>query len=97
MVNVRTTGIPGNGVPKSVWSVAEGVKSPSTIVTALPVTLISGEFTVTLKLQFAVSPLASVTVKVLVVVPKGNAEPEANPAVSAVIWPGQLSVPDGVE
>jgi hypothetical protein len=79
------TGTAGNGVPKSVWSVRAGVRSPSTIVTELPVTLISGELTVTLKLQVAVWPFAAVTTYVLVVVPTGNAAPEARPAVRTVV------------
>ena len=52
--------------------------------------------TVTVKLQEAVKPAASVTRKVLVVVPTGNVAPEAKPAVCVVIALGQLSVPTGV-
>jgi hypothetical protein len=48
--------------------------------------------TVTLKLQVAVLPLASVTTNVLVVTPIGNTEPDANPAVCVITCPGQLSV-----
>jgi len=51
--------------------------------------------TVTVKLQLAVSPTASVTVYVTVVVPIGKTEPLAGPAVRAVVAPGQLSVPTG--
>ena len=43
----------------------------------------------------AVLPDASVTSYVLVVVPIGKVEPEASPAISAVVAPGQLSVPTG--
>jgi hypothetical protein len=45
--------------------------------------------------QFAVLPLASVTTNVLVVTPIGNTDPDANPAVSVVTEPGQLSRPTG--
>ena len=51
--------------------------------------------TVTVKLQLAVCPTASVTVYVTVVVPIGNTAPLAKPAVRVVIAPGQLSVPTG--
>jgi hypothetical protein len=49
-------------------------------------------FTVTVKLQVAVLPAASVTTNVFVVVPLGNAEPLAKPAVCAMLEPGQLSL-----
>ena len=52
-------------------------------------------FTVTVKLQVFVLLLASVTLKVLVVIPTGNADPLAKPAVLTVIAPVQLSVPVG--
>jgi hypothetical protein len=52
--------------------------------------------TVTVNEQEVVWLLAAVTVNVLVVVPTGKAAPEARPAVCAVVWPGQLSVPTGV-
>src|SRR5438067_7220508 len=51
--------------------------------------------TVTVKLQAAVLPAASLTTNVLVVTPSGNNEPLARPAVCAVLEPGQLSVPNG--
>ena len=53
--------------------------------------------TVTVKLQLAVLPEASVTWKVFVVTPTGKIEPEANPAVCNVVVPVQLSVPTGGE
>jgi hypothetical protein len=53
--------------------------------------------TVTVKEQVAVKPTASVTWKVLVVVPFGNELPLAKPAVCDVVAPTQLSVPAGVE
>ena len=53
--------------------------------------------TVTVKEQTAVFPAASDTLKVLVVVPTGNAEPGGKPAVCVVVAPGQLSVPTGGE
>ena len=49
-------------------------------------------FTVTVKLQLLVLPLASVTVKRLVVVPFGKVEPLANPAVCVTPPLGQLSL-----
>jgi hypothetical protein len=52
--------------------------------------------TVTSKLQVAVFPLPSVTTKVLVVVPTGNALPLGNPAVWVRVAPGQLSAVVGV-
>jgi hypothetical protein len=52
--------------------------------------------TVTVKEQEVVWLLAAVTTKVLVITPSGKAVPEARPAVCAVVWPGQLSVPTGV-
>ena len=54
-------------------------------------------FTVTVKAQVEVLFAASVTLKVLVVTPTANDDPEAKPAVWIVLWPEQLSVPDGVE
>src|SRR5204862_2450910 len=51
--------------------------------------------TVTVKLQAAVLPAASLTTNVLVVTPSGNNEPLARPAVCTVLEPGQLSVPTG--
>ena len=50
---------------------------------------------VTLNEQEAVLPAASVTMKVLTVVPTGKAEPEGRPAIWVVTAPGQLSVPIG--
>ena len=53
----------------------------------------SVSLTVTVKLQSAVLPLASVTSKVFVVVPTGNNPvPLGRPAVCAIVSPGQLSV-----
>jgi hypothetical protein len=51
----------------------------------------------TVKLQVAEFPAASVTEKIFVVEPTGNAEPLANPAVCVVLAPAQLSVPFGAE
>src|SRR5437764_13018517 len=51
--------------------------------------------TVTVKLQVAVLPAASLTTKLLVVTPSGNNEPLARPAVCTVLEPGQLFVPLG--
>ena len=51
--------------------------------------------TVTVNEQVAVALFAAVTTKVFVVVPTGNVEPLANPAVLTVFAPGQLSVPVG--
>src|SRR5713101_9508467 len=57
----------------------------------------AGDFTFTVKLQLAILPDVSVTLKVLVVVvPIGNIEPDGRPAVCTVTAPGQLSVPTGV-
>ena len=50
----------------------------------------------TSKEQLAVLPEASVTSKVLVVVPMGKVDPLARPAVWVVTGPEQLSVPTGV-
>ena len=47
--------------------------------------------TVTVKLHLAVLPLVSVTVKQLVVIPFGKAEPLGKPLVCVTVWPGQLS------
>ena len=52
--------------------------------------------TVTLKVQVAVWPAASVAVYVLTVVPIGKVEPLARPAVLTVVTPGQLSMATGV-
>jgi hypothetical protein len=49
--------------------------------------------TVTVKLQEAVLPEASVAVQVTVVIPTGNADPDAG--TQAVVTPGQLSVAVG--
>ena len=57
---------------------------------------LSVSFTVTVNEQEALFPLASVTSKVLVVVPTGKKEPLGSPAVCFVVAPGQLSVPTGV-
>jgi hypothetical protein len=51
----------------------------------------SESVTVTSKLQVAVLFEASVTTKVFVVVPIGNVEPLAKPAVWATLLPEQLS------
>lgn len=51
--------------------------------------------TVTVKAQVLLLPAASVTRKVLVVVPTGNEAPEASPVVWVVVDPEQLSVPTG--
>ena len=48
-------------------------------------------FTVTVNEQVAVLPEASVTRKLFVVVPIGNVDPEARPAVRVTTCPGQLS------
>ena len=56
-----------------------------TVIGALQVIVGSSvSFTVTLKLQVAVLPLASVTTNVLVVVPIGNTDPDASPAVCVI-------------
>ncbi len=47
--------------------------------------------TMTSKEQLAVLPDASVTIKVLVVVPMGKVAPEASPADWVTVCPGQLS------
>ena len=47
--------------------------------------------TVTVKLQVAVLPEASVTRKLLVVVPVGKVDPLARPESWAMVCPGQLS------
>ncbi len=49
-------------------------------------------FTVTVKLHVAVLPLASVTVKLLIVVPTAKADPLVKPAVWVVVNPAQLSL-----
>ena len=54
----------------------------------------SVSLTVTLKLQEAVLPLASVTVQVTVLLPLAKVEPEAG--LQLTVWPGQLSAPVGV-
>ena len=51
--------------------------------------------TVTVKLDVAVLPAASVTTNVFVVVPNGNVEPLGKPAVCSVVTPPTLSVPIG--
>ena len=55
----------------------------------------SVSLTFTVKEQLVLLPLASVTVKVLVVVPTGKVAPLARPAVCVVVEPEQLSVPTG--
>ena len=55
----------------------------------------SASLIVTVKLQVAVIPAASVTTNVLVVIPTGNVAPLGRPAVCAVVAPAQLSVPTG--
>ena len=50
----------------------------------------------TLKVHSAKLPEESVTLNVLVVVPRGNVAPLGNPAVCTVVCPGQLSEPTGV-
>ena len=50
--------------------------------------------TVTLKLQEAVLPLASVTVQITVLLPLAKVEPLAG--LQLTVWPGQLSAPLGV-
>ena len=52
--------------------------------------------TVTVKEQFAVWLAASVTTKVLVVVPTGKVELVGKPTVCTVTAPGQLSAPTGL-
>lgn len=51
--------------------------------------------TVTVNEQEDLFPLASITTKVLVVVPTGKVEPLGRPAVCVVVAPAQLSVPTG--
>ena len=51
----------------------------------------SESVTVTVKLHVAVLPVRSVTVKPLLVVPSGNAEPLAIPEVCVNVDPAQLS------
>ena len=53
-------------------------------------------FTVTVKAQVALLFASSVTLKVLVVTPTANDDPEAKPVVWTVFGPEQLSVPEGV-
>jgi hypothetical protein len=53
----------------------------------------SVSFTVTVNVQVAVLPEASVAVQVTVVVPFGKVEPEGG--VQEKVTPGQLSVPVG--
>jgi len=48
--------------------------------------------TVTVKLHETALLLVSVTVKLLVVIPLGKADPLGNPAVWVSTWPGQLSL-----
>ena len=50
--------------------------------------------TVTVKLQEALFPLASVTVQVTVLLPLAKVEPLAG--LQLTVWPGQLSAPVGV-
>jgi hypothetical protein len=56
----------------------------------------SVSFTVTVNEHEVLFPLASVTSKVLVVVPTGKVEPLGRPAFCAVVAPEQLSEPTGV-
>ena len=52
---------------------------------------------VTVKKQLSLLPATSVAMNLLMVVPTGNIEPEANPNVCTVeTTPEQLSVPIGV-
>ena len=71
-------------------------QTPASLFTLIGVLqLITGfslSVTVTSKLQVAVLPEASVTTKVLVVIPIGNVEPLGKPAVCAMVCPEQLSV-----
>jgi len=55
----------------------------------------SSSVKITLKLQVAVLPAASVACYVFVVVPTGKAAPLARPAICTVVEPGQLSFPVG--
>lgn len=67
------------------------------VVVMLPGQVIEGgwlSLTVTVKLQLAVLVDVSVAVHVTVVVPFGNAVPDAG--LQATVTPGQLSLPDGV-
>ena len=69
-------GVPELVVPKLVKSESDGVISPLTIFTLLPVIFISGAITVTVKVQVAVLPLASVAVAITLLEPIGKKEPE---------------------
>jgi hypothetical protein len=73
-----------------------GVDPDALIGAGLDAVGFSLSITVTVKLQEVVKPTASVTLKVLVVIPRGNVAPEANPAIRVVVAPEQLSVPTGV-
>ena len=53
-------------------------------------------FTVTVNVQVAILPTASVALNTLVVVPIGNVLPLGRPWVCVVVTPGQLSTPTGV-
>src|SRR6185503_5513360 len=82
-------------------SVAVALPIDPTYVHAVLVPIVNGpgqvicglcvSFTVTVNEQVAVLPLASVTLNLLVVVPTGNVEPLARPAVWASVSPAQLS------
>ncbi len=64
---------------------------PTVMLAGQAIIGISLSVTVTAKEQLAVLPAASVTIKVLVVVPMGNVAAEASPAVWVMKAPAQLS------
>jgi hypothetical protein len=93
--------VPGQlSVPTGVLYVTIALHKPFVLLTdMLAGQLMVGNWlslTVTLKLHVVVLAEASVTLKVLMVVPTGKEEPLANPAICVVTAPAQLSVPTGV-
>ena len=93
MTNVLLILLPGIVPPRSVLSDVDGVLSPVTISLPFPLILISGAFTVTLKLQVDLLPARSVTSNVLVVVPIGKVEPDGKPAFCTTLNEGPDPIP----
>src|SRR5688572_6375658 len=87
-------------VPTGVVKLTTALHRPASLVARMSAgQLIVGgslSLTVTVKLQVAVLPAASVSRTTLVVTPTGKAAPLVNPPVCVVSAPAQLSVPNGV-
>jgi hypothetical protein len=94
-VRVYVTRVPGQLSEKAVGAIPFTIGVQEVTLVGHVIVGASVSLTVTVKEHEVVLLAASVAVYVTVVVPTGKVAPLANPAVKAVLTPGQLSVPTG--